>query len=134
MQRVTIITEVNMIQHQFGIISIGMMSFETNQTTSCWKGQKTICNLQNQRMIGSITFPFLFGGFLLFSSSRSFKNSRFKNIPTRHIMNEKTNSKDTNPMSKGPLSTNDFKTQIQNGSSVIAKSLNYSSNCRTRFK
>ena len=121
MQRPIITQVVNMIQLQFGNISIGTMSFEIDQTISCCNGQKTIWSLQNIFIIGSITFPFRFIGFCLFSCSRFFKNFQFRLTPIMQMVNEKTNSNDTNQPLKGFLSTNDFSTQIQNLSSLIAK-------------
>ena len=121
MQRPIITQEVNTIQLQFGNISIGTMSFEMVQTISCCRGQKIIWSLQNIFIIGSITFPFRFIGFCLFSCSRFFINFQFRLTPIVQMINEKTNSNDTNQPLKGFLSTNDFSTQIQNLSSLIAE-------------
>ena len=122
MQRPIITQEVNTIQLQFGNISIGTMSFEIDQTISCCRGQKTIWSLQNIFIIGSITFPFRFIGFCLFSCSRFFRNFQFRLTPIMQMINEKINSNDTNKPLKGFLSTNDFSTHIQNLSSLIAES------------
>ena len=80
-------------KHICGSMELGIKSFTRIQKTNSSKGQYTICNLMNHRIIGSITFPLRPTGLPLLSCSSFFENLMFNETPHMQIIKVKTNSK-----------------------------------------
>ena len=118
-------------KHICGWIELGIKSFTTIQNTNSSRGQYTICNLMNHRIIGSITFPLRPTGLHLLSCSSFFENLMFKVTPHVQIIKVKINSKIVVQNLTG-CSTSDFSAVLQQESAMTIFMLHYFSNNHTR--
>ena len=76
-------------------------------------GQNIICITRNQRMIGSITLPFLPNGLFLLSIFNFVRNLKFKKTPVIEITKESKNSNTVDNTSLPCSSRRDFMMHVQ---------------------